>query len=57
MWLTGKLVGSVPVARAYAQAVAAIDGATENSPAPPGLSLVGGMTTTWSCGGVFHCRV
>ena len=36
LWLIGKLVGIVPVARAYAFATAAIDAATPNSPAPPG---------------------
>jgi hypothetical protein len=56
-WLIGKLVGIVPVARPYAQATAAIDGATPSSPAPPGCSEVLGITMICSCGGVFHCRV
>ena len=46
LWLIGKLVGIVPVARAYAHATAAIDGATPSSPAPPGSPVVGGITIT-----------
>ena len=51
------MFGYVPVARPYAQATAAIVAATPNSPAPPGSSVVGGMTMTFTSGGVFHWRV
>src|SRR5207302_7709145 len=57
LWLMGKLVGSFPVARAYAHATAAIDAATPNSPAPPGSFVVGGITITWTSNGTFHSRV
>jgi hypothetical protein len=59
----GKLVGTVPVARAYAFATAAIDAATPNSPAPPGSLWLGGMMITLIpsegalFGGQFHSRV
>lgn len=56
-WLIGKVVGIVPVARPYAQATAAIDGATPSSPAPPGVSALPGMTMIRCSSGVFHCRV
>jgi len=57
LWLIGKLVGSLPVALAYAHATAAFAAATPNSPAPPGFPVVGGMTMTCTWGGVFHSRV
>ncbi len=40
------VVGTVPVARAYAQATVAMAGATASSPAPPGRPVVGGITIT-----------
>src|SRR3954454_20416220 len=57
LWLIGKYDGVRPVAWASAHATALLVTATPNSPAPPGLSDVGGITMTFSFGGVFHCRV
>ena len=56
-WLIGKTAWSRFVARASAQATALFVTATPNSPAPPGVSDVGGMTMTFRSSGAFHCRV
>ncbi len=53
----GNRVGIVPVARAYAHAVAAMDGETPASPAPPGCSESDFITTHWKSIGAFHSRV
>ena len=53
-WLMGKLVGTLPVARAYALATAAMAAATPSSPAPPGSVPVGGRTITCTSSGTFH---
>ena len=45
-WLIGNRVGTLPVARAYAQATAAADDPTAASPAPPGWSTSGSITMT-----------
>ena len=56
-WLIGNVVGTLPVARAYAHAMAATDAATPASPAPPGCSESDGITMHSNSSGVFHCRV
>ena len=55
-WLIGNRVGTLPVARAKAQATAAAEHATPASPAPPGWSAESTMTDV-EAGGTFHWRV
>ena len=55
---SGVYSGSVPVARRKAHTAAAMVAGTAASPAPAGSGYSeSSMTTMFTSGGVFHCRV